>query len=92
MLCKINKIGANTSETMLNSGYFITILHTNLGKLSRELLKDSARTLMPISVTFFNLTAINFPVMLIEQPSTLELFQFIEKCNLLQYTFSIITS
>jgi hypothetical protein len=34
MLGKIKKIRANLSENMLKSGYFITILHKNSGKLS----------------------------------------------------------
>jgi hypothetical protein len=33
MLGKIKKIRADLSENMLNSGYFITILHKNSGKL-----------------------------------------------------------
>jgi hypothetical protein len=34
MLGKIEKIRADLSDNMLNSGYFITILHKNFGKLS----------------------------------------------------------
>jgi hypothetical protein len=34
MLGKITKIRADLSENMLKSGYFITILHKNSGKLS----------------------------------------------------------
>jgi hypothetical protein len=33
MLGKIKKIQAEVSEKILNSGYFITILHTNSGNI-----------------------------------------------------------
>ena len=36
MLEKIKNIQVDLEENMLNSGYFITILHKNLGKLSGE--------------------------------------------------------
>jgi hypothetical protein len=42
MLGKIKNIRADLTENMLNSGYFITILHKNLGKLSNVPWKASA--------------------------------------------------
>jgi hypothetical protein len=42
MLGKIKKIRADLSENTLKSGYFITILHKNSGKLSTAPWKASA--------------------------------------------------
>jgi energy-converting hydrogenase Eha subunit C len=49
MLGKIKKIQADLSENMLKSGYFITILHKDLTKLSTALLENISSILLCLS-------------------------------------------
>ena len=60
MLGKIEKIRADLSENMLNSGYFITIPHKNFGKLSTLLGGGGGKKHHPHTPMEINVLSLNY--------------------------------